>query len=295
MRKFKIVFVAISFILVFSAIYFENLIYEDNSQKVHIIMLTLSQFNPNENDNQQIYKGEIIFKNHEYKQKEEKISNSENRCRRWIVVSPEHIPMKAVGMFKYIVEKKDSEWCCVVILHKKSIEAEYVLLKSEHFIVLTHEEQNLFLKSYLENIAQHLQHFVKNIGHIYAIIHGAKVIYDTDEESLLENPSIPTFEEIEDYVLVSSDEHFFSSYQSFIAQAPAGLWISGFYNPPSDKVDGHHYLKNNEFNCTNFKKENVKIIKLIVKSGTKSEKELPITKLQLALRQGIYSVSINKF
>ena len=108
-----------------------------------------------------------------------------NNCPRCIVYSANHIPLKAVGYFKSLVDEV-SNWYCVSVLNKRSIELEYAPLKSDRFIVLTLEDQ-----AELSNTASNSSLGTKiplgnNIGDMYAISHGARLIYDTREDTRLE-------------------------------------------------------------------------------------------------------------
>lgn len=80
-------------------------------------------------------------------------------------------------------------WCYVVVADKNG-PSEYDDV--EGVIYLTVERQ----KALHYHIVDHLpwRHFGrKNIGYLFAIAHGAKVIYDTDDDNRLKEASIPIF------------------------------------------------------------------------------------------------------
>ena len=129
--------------------------------------------------NRKIFKVKRLFENYvSGKEKKYKVDG----CSHWIVYGAKHITNKAVRGFKYIAEKENSIWCVVSVLHKHSIEAEYNLLRSDRFIVLTLGEQPSLLKTSLEKGELSLgDNFTlgTNLGFLYAITHGAKFIYET--------------------------------------------------------------------------------------------------------------------
>ena len=208
---------------------------------------------------------------------------SNNGCPNWIVFSANHIPLRAVSYFSHLVYL-DSNWCCVTLLNKRSIELEYLPLKRDRFIVLTLEDQaELFGTA--QNGSMYASN-TKNMGYIYAISHGAKVIYDTREDTLLNLPNIPLFGDHRDYVLVSKEDHIL---KDFVSRVPDAIWRNGFFYSTTAKLDDYTFLKEKDYNCTNFEFENVKIINMLkVERTLFKEKEMGEDKYQLALYRGMF-------
>ena len=218
---------------------------------------------------------------------ETSVVKSDNSCPQWIVYSANHIPLKAVGYFKSLVDE-DSNWCCVSVLNKRSIELEYAPLKSDRFIVLTLEDQ-----AELSNTASNSSLGTKiplgnNIGYMYAISHGARLIYDTREDTRLDFGKIPLFGDYRDYVLISKEDHIHKAWGDFVSRAPGGLWRNGFFYPATAKIGEYTFLKEKEYNCINFDVENIKIINMVkVVRTLLKEKEMGAERIQLALYKGL--------
>ena len=231
-----------------------------------------------------------LFMNFETYQVVSDISSSENGCPQWIVNSANHIPLKAVGYFKSLVDK-DSNWCCVTVLYKQSIELEYEPLKSDRFIVLTLEDQVKLVNTTSDNSRYALKTKMsgKNIGYLYAISHGAKLIYDTREDARLDFPQIPLLGDYKDYVLISKEDHLHKSWEDFVIRAPDSLWRHGFYYPGAGKLDEYFFLKEKKYDCAHFDIENIKILNMVETQLTlQKEKTMVEERIQLALYKGMF-------
>ena len=191
------------------------------------------------------------------------VNSADNQLQtKWIVTSADHIPTKAITTYKFIVD--GSDWSCVTVLKKKSIEKEFNRLKNPEFIVLTLADQAIFLRELMSNTSIELSDrlkitLIENIGYLYAIAHGAQVIYDTSEYSRLTEPSIKLFEQVSDYVLLSKRDNLLKSYKDFLTTAPPFLWLYG-HTQPLTWMGDYRFLKETQYDCPDFKKENVKII-----------------------------------
>lgn len=162
------------------------------------------------------------------------------RCERWIVVTTIFQPSPAT---RKLGEMTRLGWCYVVVADKNG-PAEYDDV--EGVIYLTVERQ----RTMHFQITSHIpwKHFGrKNIGYLYAIANGARIIYDTDDDNRLKELSIPVAgvdhgeARTEMHVNVSSVVHEPGQGLSLnpypIFRPTCGhIWPRGF---PLDHVQGH--------------------------------------------------------
>lgn len=105
-------------------------------------------------------------------------------CEKWIVVTTIFQPSPATRKLGEMTRKG---WCYVVVADKNG-PGEYDDV--EGVVYLTVERQRALHFQIIEHIPW--RHFGrKNIGYLYAIAHGAKVIYDTDDDNRLKEAEIP--------------------------------------------------------------------------------------------------------
>lgn len=101
-------------------------------------------------------------------------------CEKWVVITTIFKPTTLVRQ----IEKADDEWCLVVVGDKKSPPGYDVGSK---VVFLSPDDQERLGYGILKHIPWN--HFGrKNVGFLYAIHHGAKLIYDTDDDNLLKVP-----------------------------------------------------------------------------------------------------------
>lgn len=106
------------------------------------------------------------------------------QCERWIVVTSIFQPSPATRMLGKMTRQG---WCFVVVADKNG-PSEYDDV--EGVIYLTVEKQKALHFQIIDHVPW--RHFGrKNIGFLYAIAHGAKVIYDTDDDNRLKEERIP--------------------------------------------------------------------------------------------------------
>ncbi|CAE7332858.1 STL1 [Symbiodinium sp. CCMP2592] len=113
-----------------------------------------------------------------------KALRDEKTCDRWIVVTSIFQPSPAT---RKLGELTKQGWCYVVVADKNGPK-DYDDV--EGVIYLTVERQ----RALHFHIMDHLpwRHFGrKNVGFLYAIAHGAKIIYDTDDDNRLKEARIP--------------------------------------------------------------------------------------------------------
>jgi hypothetical protein len=113
-----------------------------------------------------------------------KAMREEKRCERWIVVTSIFQPSPAT---RKLGEMTRQGWCYVVVADKNG-PPDYDDV--EGVVYLTVERQ----RALHFQIMNHLpwKHFGrKNVGFLYAIAHGAKIIYDTDDDNRLRETRIP--------------------------------------------------------------------------------------------------------
>lgn len=94
---------------------------------------------------------------------------------KWIVVTTINYPTKALQQFV-----AQSDWRVVVVADKKT-PADWNLPNCEFLSVEKQQNLGYQILPYLP-----WNHYCrKNIGYLYAIQHGATVIYDTDDDNIL--------------------------------------------------------------------------------------------------------------
>jgi hypothetical protein len=160
------------------------------------------------------------------------IQNDERNCEKWSVVTTIFDPSDALQLQATL----GSEWCMVVVGDLKSPK-NFHLYGSSHVVYLDSEEQSSLGKKW--KIIKYLpwNHFGrKNIAYLYAISHGAKMIWDMDDDNILKSKDIflnfiP--KEKVDIRMASSND--FPSYNPYIHfGAPhKPVWPRGF---PLDQI-----------------------------------------------------------
>lgn len=113
-----------------------------------------------------------------------KVMRDAKTCDRWIVVTSIFQPSPAT---RKLGEMTRQGWCYVVVADVNG-PSEYDDV--EGVVYLTVERQRALHFQILDHTPW--RHFGrKNIGFLYAIAHGAKVIYDTDDDNRLKEHRIP--------------------------------------------------------------------------------------------------------
>jgi len=110
-------------------------------------------------------------------------------CKQWAVVTTIHNATTAMYDF---VEMKD--WCMVIVSDMKT--PPYTI-GSDRVVILDVEEQRKMAENeYFGKFFSHIpwNHFGrKNIGYLYAILNGAKIIWDFDDDNRLDRKSVRQF------------------------------------------------------------------------------------------------------
>lgn len=109
------------------------------------------------------------------------VNRTHGRCDRWIVITTIFPP---TALVRQLEGPAGDGWCLVVVGDKKSPPG-YQVGPRVRFLTPADQERLGY------NILEHLpwNHFGrKNVGYMYAIANGAKVIYDTDDDNLLRVP-----------------------------------------------------------------------------------------------------------
>ena len=135
-----------------------------------------------------IFSGEVVKKfghYHKEKGRYEIIGNKTINCNKWGVLTTIYSVSEAVRR-----QVKLKNWCLVIVADRNSItENEYDTgwfegQGNDHVIYLTTHEQENFGNSFAKKTPWN--HFGrKNIGYLYAIQHGADVIWDFDDDNML--------------------------------------------------------------------------------------------------------------
>ena len=110
------------------------------------------------------------------------VSNAKMKCEKWAVVTTINPPTDAVQKQALV-----KDWCLVVVGDKKG-PFSYPLegVNESNFIFLTAEMQEKLGAEFPLVGMLPWNHFGrKNIGYLYAIAHGAKIVYDFDDDNAL--------------------------------------------------------------------------------------------------------------
>jgi len=150
------------------------------------------------------------------------------KCDKWIVVTSIFEPSEAT---KKMGDMTRRGWCFVVV---GDMNAPPTYNGVEGVIYLTPELQRGLRYQIFDHIPW--KHFGrKNLGYLFAIEHGAKVIYDTDDDNRLRELSIPILEgkvDAREPVQLSSMSHVFNPYHHFNSSCDP-IWPRGY---PLDEV-----------------------------------------------------------
>ena len=108
---------------------------------------------------------------------------SDTMCEKWAVVTTIFDVSESVRR-----QVKLRDWCLVVVFDKKSVEAyDAGWTKGEGndaVVYLRPEDQDALRNKFVDALSWN--HFGrKNVGYLYAIMHGAKLIWDFDDDNLL--------------------------------------------------------------------------------------------------------------
>jgi len=116
--------------------------------------------------------------------------SEQNICTKWNVVTTIFAPSEAVKRAARV-----SGWCTVIIADTKMALADLVGMESTvHFLSVADQDawlekeksQGSYVGKFLASIPY--KHFArKNIGYLYAIQHGAELLFDFDDDNLLPN------------------------------------------------------------------------------------------------------------
>lgn len=147
---------------------------------------------------------------------------------KWIVVTTINYPTRAVLAF---VDLED--WNVVIVADKKTpVDWE---LPNCHYLSIE-KQQNLPYK-----IVKYLpwNHYArKNLGYLYAIEHGAKIIYDTDDDNILINNRIDFMPESFEMLQCQASNGVFNPYAYF---GHSDLWPRGYPLNKIQQIAQHSY------------------------------------------------------
>ena len=155
-------------------------------------------------------------------------------CLKWAVITTINSP---TTVMEQILEL--GEWCLCVVGDKKS-PPEWSMKKynSGSLIYLSEKDQSKLPYNIIPLLAWN--HFGrKNIGYLVAIHHGARVIYDTDDDNILTDGTIPDLDDaLSKIEEVTVGSYVYNPYPEFGSTAkgtgsPTFSWPRGF---PLDKI-----------------------------------------------------------
>ena len=163
-------------------------------------------------NHQRVFEDKMIFKNdiHHFSPIEVEEVNS---CENWVVIVATRKPETVVNYLTSLSEAQGSKWCCVILLDTDQ-NRDLFTIDSEKIVVLATKEIKELVESdpgysSVQNITFHSLTNLKNIGYIYAIRHGAKLIFDAHEDYRLTEEEIPYTESLEEFLLVNGSNNLF--------------------------------------------------------------------------------------
>ena len=157
----------------------------------------------------------------DFNNKIEYLPETNPTCDKWVVITSIFEPTETVRQLAM-----DSEWC-VVVVGDKNGPTEYDV---EGVIYLTPEDQMNLPYNILDLLPWN--HFGrKNVGYLYAVHHGASVIYDVDDDNSLINSEygVPhTESSVKDTntFIIGPDSSVHNPYGCF--GGPTNVWPRGF-------------------------------------------------------------------
>jgi len=140
-------------------------------------------------------------------------------CSEWAVVTTIHAPTKSIHK---VLEQPD--FCVIIVADRKTPIKEYSHLESERVHLLSVEKQENMQDMAITNILPWNHFGRKNLGYLYAIQHGAEVIFDFDDDNELIS-DIP-FKTSEPW-LVADETQVFNPYPMFVELEDVA-WPRGF-------------------------------------------------------------------
>ena len=238
------------------------------------------------------YKGERLFKNvtdhsHNFSYNETLEVNS---CENWIVIVATREPDAVIYDFRSRAEVKGTKWCCIVVLDTvRGSEIKFLNIRSENFVVLSDKDQKELVDSNLgyssvQNISSHSLANKKNLGYLYAIRHGAKLIFDAHEDYRLTEEVMPYTDLLGEFVLVNSLDSIFNPYKYFYSD-PWPLWLDGLPVRYMWNFKNLHYEVLKENSCTSNRRE-VGVIQFMIKHKETERYIKQFNKLPLVMKRG---------
>lgn len=161
--------------------------------------------------------------------------NKEVDCKKWAVLTTIFTPTEAVRRFLYL-----STWC-VVIVGDFEKPKDYNIPSSlrRRMLFLSHHDQKRMRSKFVDSLPWN-SFSRKNIGYLYAISHGAEIIWDFDDDNILkfwlENAAVDQKQWIETFLVanitVSEIDNvekalFFNPY-NYLGSKEQKIWPRGF-------------------------------------------------------------------
>ena len=154
--------------------------------------------------------------------------NTNRSCEYWAVVTTINKPTESVRLVA-----RDSVWCLVVVADQATpSKKDYmtgIKVKRNRFVFLSPTDQEIMFPLLSSTIPwNHFQR--KNIGYMYAIKHGARMIWDFDDDNVrfLNTGVFKTFKKYKTACKVGTYAyHLFNPYPYFSSK-DSNLWPRGF-------------------------------------------------------------------
>lgn len=157
------------------------------------------------------------------------------KCDKWIVVTSIYRPTRALEQLAAL-----PDWQLVVVADKKT--PKDWQLPGCIFLSVEQQEQ---LGYQISKLLPWNHYCRKNIGYLYAIEHGARIIYDTDDDNYMLDGALHYLPEKSDCLRYETQQAVFNPYDYF---GQSSVWPRGYpLKAVTIKADGKFTMTNDLF------------------------------------------------
>lgn len=163
------------------------------------------------------------------------------QCSRWAVVTTVNGPTTSVQRQAQI---RDGKWCLLVVADANSPDTYTLEPPHDNYLYLSVKQQKEMMSRTKSSLADFMNSLSwdhvgrKNVGYLYAILHGATYIWDLDDDVTLQSKyhTIPVPGEVDPSMRLGSlaaHTHTArsSDVQSFDCRVPSAMFAADIFNP----------------------------------------------------------------